>query len=451
MDSLLDLLSEEAISLQPEPFDKAEAEGIEFIKILVDGKSEYHSAKRQKVGIAWSLKNLTGTKPNGRSILGDLFAKLARNENARCLFVSQTGANELLELCDRAQRSGTLADWSAQLKDSKHVAEDFELHILPLCGRNHGLALDWLKRLRVVAFEEQELTKRVEQKTVQWIYRPDGGEVDAGNVRRLLAEFVVSRLGQTLRKTDVLAELERHGFHLCVWAKDQSLLSTVSALNEGYLGPIRREFINNKPIPRSEAADALERLVKAGGQKAQLVVGSAGMGKSCVIVEMVERLITARVPVVCLRLDNLPRVLTTDNLGRELGLPRSPAIVVAGIAHGGQCVLVIDQLDALSLVSGRNDHLWPVFHLLLAEAGRVPNMRVLLACRAFDLYHDQRLRALTGEQGLAETVELSLLAVEQVHDAIRAAGGDPKRFGNRQIELLRTPFNLQLFLQGEPA
>lgn len=451
VDSLLDLLSEEAISLQPEPIDATDAEGIEFVKTLADGKIEYHSAKRQKVGTAWSLKNFAGTNPSGRSILGDLFAKLARHQQARSVFVSQTGANELLELCDRARRSNTLADWDGHLRGSKHLAEDFKDFILPPCGQRPDVALDYLKRLRVVPFEEQELIKRVAQKTAQWIYRPDGAEVDAGNVRRLLAEFVINRLGQTLRKTDVLAELERHGFHLRVWAKDQSLLSAVEALNESYLGPIRRQFINNKPIPRTEASDALKRLAEPGSQKAQLIVGSAGMGKSCVIVEMVERLITARVPVVCLRLDNLPRVLVTDNLGRELGLPRSPAVVVAGIAHGGRCVLVIDQLDALSLVSGRNDHLWPVFHLLLAEAGRVPNMRVLLACRAFDLHHDQRLRALTGEQGLAETVELSLLAVEQVHDAVRAAGGNPTRLGDRQIELLRTPFNLQLFLQGEPT
>ncbi|MDB6029834.1 MAG: hypothetical protein JWM16_172, partial [Verrucomicrobiales bacterium] len=85
------------------------------------------------------------------------------------------------------------------------------------------------------------------------------------------------------------------------------------------------------------------------------------------------------------------------------------------------------------------------------EAGRIPNMRLLLACRAFDLQHDQRLRALTGEGRLAATIELSPLDVEQVRTVVRAAGGDPQRLDGRQIELLRIPFNLQLFLQGDPS
>src|SRR3954469_23693200 len=88
VDNLLDLLSDDAISLQPEPFDKSEGEGLEFIKTLADGTVEYHSAKRQKIGICWSLADLARTKPNGRSILGDLFAKLIANSHAHSLFVS---------------------------------------------------------------------------------------------------------------------------------------------------------------------------------------------------------------------------------------------------------------------------------------------------------------------------------------------------------------------------
>src|SRR4051794_28707067 len=76
VDSLLDLLSEDAISVQAEPFDKSDAEGIEFVKKLADGINEYHSVKRQTVGLSWSLATLARPKPSGRSVLSDLFAKL---------------------------------------------------------------------------------------------------------------------------------------------------------------------------------------------------------------------------------------------------------------------------------------------------------------------------------------------------------------------------------------
>jgi hypothetical protein len=451
VDNLLDLLSGEAISLQPEPFDATEAEGIEFIKSLADGKAEYHSAKRQKPGIAWSLADLTRPHPNGHSILGDLFSKLALHKQAVSVFVSQTGANELLELCDRARRSASLTDLRGQLKEPKVLAEGFENRILRLCENEPGTALGRLKRLRVVSIDEQELLKRTEQKVAQWIYRRDGNKVEAGDVRRMLAEYITNHLGQAITKRELLAELEEHGLHLRVWASETSLLTRVSDLNEGYLRTVRDQLINGQPILRAEAKLALEQLTNGNGQKAQLIVGSAGLGKTCVMAEIVDQLAAAHVPVICLRLDNLPKVLTTESLGRELGLPSSPAIVLGGIANGGKCVLVVDQLDALSSVSGRNDHLWPVFHLLLAEAGRIPNMRLLLACRAFDLQHDKRLRDLTGKGHLAAMIELSLLDVAQVGSAVRAIGGNPARLSDRQIELLRTPFNLRLFLEGEPG
>ncbi len=52
VDSVLDLFSGRALSLQVEPLDEAHAEGVEFIKNLPNGTVEYHSVKRQKIGLA---------------------------------------------------------------------------------------------------------------------------------------------------------------------------------------------------------------------------------------------------------------------------------------------------------------------------------------------------------------------------------------------------------------
>lgn len=450
VDSVLDLLSGDALSLQVEPFDLSEALGIEFIKNLANGTVEYHSVKRQKIGLAWSLADLTKRKSDGRSILGDLFSKLALNPSAQCVFVSQTGANELLELCDRARRCTTPSDLQTQLKESKALEEKFRARVLPLCGGDVSVALDRLKRSRAVAFEEQELLRRVAQKTTQWIYRRDGGQLDPDSVRHLLAELAINRLGQVLRKSDILRELESQGFYLRVWAEDPTVMSRITEGNERYLTSIRRQFINGQAILRDESSIIAKKLTEADGPKGQLTVGGAGMGKSCVTAEIVELLTKSGIPVLCLRLDNLPHILTSENLGKELGFPASPAIVLAGVANGQRCVLVIDQLDALSTVSGRNDFLWPVFHQLVAEAQRVPQMRLLLACRSFDFQHDQRIRELSGEGGIAAKIEISSLSVEQVHSAVRVAGGNPDQLNQQQLVLLRVPFNLQLFLQGDP-
>ena len=232
VDSLLDSLSGEAVLVQPEPFDEEEAEGIEFIKVLDNGETEYHSVKRQKVGESWSLNNLTATSTKGRSILGDLFSKLARNEKA---------------------------DWIKQLESATHLREGFETRVLPLCNKDREVAFDRLKRMRVVAFDEREMTKRVEQKTRFLLRRQDGGAIDAGEVRRLLGEFITMRLGEVIQKNDVLTHLSEHGFSPRPWASDKALLERVAQLNETYLIPIRSQFVNKKPIPRMETKVAVSK------------------------------------------------------------------------------------------------------------------------------------------------------------------------------------------------
>src|SRR5207237_3403943 len=40
---------------------------------------------------------------------------------------------------------------------------------------------------------------------------------------------------------------------------------------------------------------------------------------------------------------------------------------------------------------------------------------------------------------------------DQVEDAIRTAGVDPKNLTAQELELLRVPFNLQLYLEADPT
>ena len=57
---------------------------------------------------------------------------------------------------------------------------------------------------------------------------------------------------------------------------------------------------------------------------------------------------------------------------------------LAAHARGGPGLLVIDQLDALSLASGRMPTTFDAVVELLREATAFPEMRVVLACREFD-------------------------------------------------------------------
>src|SRR5687768_5453008 len=92
---LLSVVRGEAVSVTVEPHGE-DGQGVEFFTELNDGTRECVSAKRQTAVNVWSLAELTRPKETGRSILGDLFDRLAdASSRNRATFVSQTTANKL--------------------------------------------------------------------------------------------------------------------------------------------------------------------------------------------------------------------------------------------------------------------------------------------------------------------------------------------------------------------
>lgn len=157
-----------------------------------------------------------------------------------------------------------------------------------------------------------------------------------------------------------------------------------------------------------------------------------------------------RVPCLPVRLDVQTDALMAKQFGLQLDLPESPTIVLAGLANGQECVLVLDQLDALSFASGRNQRLWDAFDELLHEAERYPNMRVLLVCREFDAQHDPRLRAILADTEHTESVKLQPLTLDTVRSVVAKAGAKPETLNDRALKLLQIPLHLSLYLHGNP-
>ena len=128
-----------------------------------------------------------------------------------------------------------------------------------------------------------------------------------------------------------------------------------------------------------------------------MLEGAAGAGKSCVAAQTVKQLAARDIPCLAIRLDLIPEGdLSAQAIGRRLDLPDSPVLTLGEYANGRPCVFCIDQLDALSIVSARQQTIWGPFNEMLNEAERYPNMRLLFACRTFDLEQDPRLRKLVS-------------------------------------------------------
>src|SRR5690606_18418242 len=156
-----------------------------------------------------------------------------------------------------------------------------------------------------------------------------------------------------------------------------ALVRRVADTVESYLSNLRPHYIGGQELARTEAGTALNHLLD---HHRVTLVGAAGAGKSVITGQVVAMVRDRQWPVLILTADRVSDSATTAELGREIGLPDSPAVVLAGVAAGGDALLVIDQFDAVSIVSGRHPERLRLIADLLREARSYPRLRVLLVC-----------------------------------------------------------------------
>ncbi|WP_143466752.1 hypothetical protein [Lentzea kentuckyensis] len=77
---------------------------------------------------------------------------------------------------------------------------------------------------------------------------------------------------------------------------------------------------------------------------------------------------------------------------------------------------MIDQLDAISKASGRFPAAMDVIASLVREARAFPEMRLVFACRRFDLDNDDRVRRIAHDQRTLCVPKTSSMQVKRHSD-----------------------------------
>ncbi len=271
-----------------------------------------------------------------------------------------------------------------------------------------------------------------------------------GKVWTRLEDLLIEKIHTPIDRAVILAALEERNIRLRDWAVERTVLAQIEQLCESYINPIKEELINGTFL----ALGGLDEILAGDGtpkSRKTLIVGGAGGGKSTTLGHVVESLQRSKFYVVPVRFDQLPDgILTTGELGRKLSLPESPVLVLAGIAAGATCVLVVDQLDAISMASGRRVELWSLFDSLQREAERFPKMSLIVGCREFDLEHDKRLRAMKSSQSGFSLIALRTLSPEAVDAVLQNAGLDITRIQPQIRTVLALPLHMSMFLHLSP-
>jgi hypothetical protein len=413
-------------SLTAEDIDPEVGKGSEFTYDtgLV---TETHQLKRQNGNSnGWTVKALADLK---------IFQAAAKHVAAgrRYHFVSLVPCRPLQELSERARRSADLASFTDSWLTGELTANFDQLAAGEVLGSPQA-AWDTLRGMWFSVQDEYDILRMNSMLADCHLAGANGHLVSLA-----IGDILLDNLGMRLTRTELLALLAEQGIKPLARGSYQTAHQQVLAITDSWRQSIQRELLQ-PPIERAEAAQLVEALAL---NRIGLIAGTAGSGKSSVIEQTVASLESTGGEVLALRLDRLDPFASTAELGRQLGIETSPAVALALAADDRDAYLVIDQLDAVSLASGRMPESFDLVMDLIGEALSVSGIRVVLACREFDIDNDYRIRALASRADITK-VEVGLLSAEDVDAAVASMGLDWTKLSPSQRVLLQTPLHLVL-------
>lgn len=434
---LLRILEDNARSIRiedPNP-DKTE-----FV-IQTTKREELHQAKRSKTEGSWTIADLG---KNGQRLLKTIYSELVGN-NKIFVFVSGTDAPQFREIIERSKDAKDLKEFQEVfLKAQKH-SNSFDVLMQEFDSSDPETLFDILKRIQIETASENILEKLV-QASLRGLFL-EQPELIINSLWALIEKSV----HQILTKPDVVNYLQRKGYQLRKLIHPKDSVQILKGITVKTLSAIEKRLINRSVISRDVSREIIEILKTEEKSNEIVLLGRAGGGKTSVLFECITELQKTNSNILYLGLDKIPQSSTTVELGENLGMEESPALLLntATFKKNMPVILVLDQLDAMSITSGRNEFLFDVVENLLDEIQGFRRHRVIhvvLVCRKFDWENDHRLRRLTDKNH--KQFQIIDFTPDEVKTSLEQAGFNHRNLSQSQIELLRIPQHLAVFLEA---
>lgn len=435
--AVLDLIDGDLASLRWEGVG-TQFTGIEFRAKRADGTMDAVQCKSGAANQNWSIAALAH-----EGLLAAIRIQLTEKRADRFVLVLAGTAFELSALSERARASEAVADFRESLSKKLVPALSALLTQWGLSDEGIETARQWLRRIAVCSHQTPDsLHKEVERRCGDRFAAT--GAVSLGAIRDILEE----RLGQEITGDLVISLLrsDRYKIDPRDWGRLPDRIHAVSALRDRFRNRLGRQLIRGRLIQRAETDAVLKALAAEDGPRVIFLHGSAGVGKSGVLLDTVERLVADGVCVIPLRLDDSPPTGSLWKYSREiLELPDTPVRCAERLSPGRQAIVVMDQLDAVRWAGTHSLSAWDVALELLEAASRSASVRVIVSCRSFDMKDDPNIRNWKREQASwnrIQEIEVKPLDPPRVLEALGASQGGVTA---KQIALLGNPLLLSLW------
>lgn len=416
----------------------------DIVVTFLDGHSEYHQAK-EKLEI-------------GHKVWGELWwdferqfrkASFKRGSDRLQLWVGiwLRVHKQVKEIVERARAYDRVEDWHAAL--SQEQIKLLNMRIIPhLENRSPDYVHTFLRHIDVKLLALDDLEA---ERVRYWMPATNRSNIElfrllrdrVGGKARVREEFVAGTLRQSLIKEspdlqfDVPLDIEQ--LKAALRASSALLRQhkhTISGVDQHIDRSVTKEIVDWAVQP--EPPDSANRAIA-------MLLDRAGMGKTVVMRDVLCQLEAQGVDVWAIKADlQLSDIRYPEDIDRKLRLPAAPEQIVSRLARLSRVVILIDQLDALSLSLAHDRTAMQVTLDLIARFRRIPNVRILISCRTFDRKSDPDLRNLQASQEF----NIPPLNNEEITGILSKLGLTLGNLTPGAQQLLQTPLHLDLFAQA---
>ena len=204
-------------------------------------------------------------------------------------------------------------------------------------------------------------------------------------------------------------------------------------------------YIEKKFIDMPEVDKTLEFIHKEDNENNLLVItGKAGIGKTALLSEIQSNLIVNKMAYLSIKSDKFD-IEDKDSFSKFFGV-ENILHSIKQLARKEKVVILIDQLDALSLTMSSNQKTINLILEFIEQLKYISNVKIIVSIREYDLKNDPLFKNLND----SNIINTQLLSLEYVNTKLKSYIKESIKLNDTLIELLRTPLHLSIFIELYP-
>ncbi|WP_444995410.1 hypothetical protein [Aliikangiella sp. IMCC44359] len=406
-------------------------DGAEFA-ITSNAGTEWHQVKSSNAGRAYSPKLVGG-------VLSKLSTRYKGGETV--CFITKEDVGKIRAIADNVRNIDSYE--SLQSQGSQADIKSFNEFHTGLGISDPTVSFYWLRQTII----EQQSEQNLEAQIVMHASLICSGEpLSALDALQTLAD---SHLGNPIDETVIWGYLTSRGIKPTPQVKADYFNTLCANQLDAYSYSQSFDVLGNS-IERGEVK-TLVRHVSGEDSTITFVHAGAGAGKSSIVYQFINATADNDWSTLVFRVDRksqLEALLREAAGGEQVTLVQA----ISQISQHQKVIVIIDQLDALSEVSGRHSEQFDEISPLIKQLAGIKNTHLIISCRSHDLQFDYRLRSLNYnfKQTRNESVldlNVSPLSEDVVKTFLSSLGFDVTRIDSGTLKMIRNPSELSMFVQ----